>query len=733
MRADEKAKTFHDYFSRPDGFDPELYSDDLLRPAGSDTHVRKYQNLYADCFAHHHQVYLDTDPVLTILQNDERRFISADSLDSYFIDYLYTPPEIFESPNSDYTDTPPVPYEHFIKSISDSPVTKTSTSEMPGTNRLTFLIGEVGSGKSLFLSKVIRDLIKAQKLVQSEYSPLVFPIYFDFEKQMKDPEGKLLPIDDLWYEKLCNTFLKDIQRFDMYRKRSKDVIATSRHDHGNWQCQFTAMIRSASESGLLPLLFLDNIDGYHYYFSKYTFFTEFRALQKQSVFDSIGKLSTALVSSDELGLLGMSIVIAARRYVYKECLSTIEPEASQHYSGEVYQLGPVDEVDVISSRMTLLDKAIEVLESDPKFWAVKEDYKLTLNRLRILFGLETWPTVLKHTPDQKTSRVMRTICDLCHHGNRGLVSFLSSLKLDYRENAELIERFFWDKPHSLTLLYIADLKKRYSQAQDHFPNLFLVDAVIQKKVGFESAHQPHAHTYWLKYFLLAYVHARTPGSVTERSLRRVFVDLGGYEDHLFRLALGSLSTSREFSCLEPEPERDAVPRRVKLTSRGRTLLRSVFNTEVRFCFSFNYLQLVVDDYLMSYPRKALNDVYTRTENLGYLFGSSAFFEKANSTYLDKKMHCVTAFIKVLEESYSQEESYRPVLFEHFRQETPSVLVEWHKLVDAVFDEYERILSHHQAKKSVVDKLRSMWRRLEDRGEIRADLRDYFARRPLVEE
>jgi hypothetical protein len=726
-------QTFFDFFSRPEQVRLELYQDQLGAHVSNSPDAKKYQNLFCDVFGHHVLTYLDTPSEIQIQLNDQRRFVSSDSLTSYFLDHLYKRPLIYENPNSDFADFDPIPYDDFFRSVTDTPITGDGrASRALGSNRLSYVVGEIGTGKSLFLTKLIRDVLIQQKHLDAGTDTKLVPIYFDFEVEMKGSNGQLLDIDDSWFAKLSNSLLKAITDLPLPEEELNSVIARPPRDGSSHELEFINLVRAAYDAGLRILLVLDNIDGYHYYYSKYTFFDSSRRRQIQSVKSNIHYLSSTLTAGSKLGLLGMSVLIAARRYVYSECINTVYPETNSEFTGRVYQLSAATEVDVISSRMELLDKAIREIESNSKLKKIGADYKKTLERIGLLLGLDSARDDLRASEESHSKRVISTIRKLCHHGNRGLVTFFSNLRLDYREQTKLIERFFWDKPHSLTLLYIADLRKRYSQAQDHFPNLFLVDALVQRDDDFPEAHQPHVHTYWLKYLLLAYMNSQKEGIASEREIKRVFVTIGDFEDALYRLALGSLATSREFGCLEPQPAERHTPRRICLTSRGRALLERSTKGRNRFCFTFSYLQLLVDDYLVSYPKTITDRIYFPAVDLGYLFAEQESYARRNRDYLAIKMKAVLTLVKVLEESYKQEEILRAHLFRHLKESFPDVLVDFRELIEHLFYEFEKISTTFVDAKLFMDNLKSYWHELGQSNEPRESLASYFERRPRIE-
>ncbi len=188
---------YFDYFIRAD-HSISSYEDRLGSSAkeSEQNEESKYQTLFSDAFGHHVQFNLDTPPILRIERNNARRFISNDSLSSYFLDKLYNPPKIYLSGNIRKRESDIRSFGHFLASISQSPVTKENPEgDSEGSNLFTFLVGDIGTGKTLLLCKAIREIKKKELNAYEnpvETRQLLVPVYFDFEYEMKGEGGQLL-------------------------------------------------------------------------------------------------------------------------------------------------------------------------------------------------------------------------------------------------------------------------------------------------------------------------------------------------------------------------------------------------------------------------------------------------------------------------------------------------------------------------------------------------------------
>lgn len=727
---------YFDFFTRPQHhFSTIRYGNRLVAEAPEEEGeiTAKYQSLFSDAFGHHVQFNLDVPAEICIQLNNKRRFVENDSLSSYFLDKLYTPPVIFQSQNTNPREADKRSFNYFLQSISDSPVTRKSPDgDTEGSNLVSFLVGDIGAGKTLLLCKAIRDLKRKHREVASSNptSTVLLPVYFDFENEMRSNEGKLLDVDDKFFGRLCTAITRSVTLNNYARDKITVPFPAADVPFPDCLTRLITVVRQLMRDGVRLMLVLDNLDGYHYHYSKYAFFPQHHKAQLSSIQRNIMQLTSALTHGEQLGMLGLCIVLAARRYVYQECLHTRTPETSAEYSGAVFQLGESSESEVIQSRMKLFREAIIALEKEPKLKTVGEDYRKTLGRLSVLFGLEEASDF--QSPQAGTRTAIRTLRQLCHHGNRDLVAFLSNLRLDHRQESELIERFFLNKPHTLVLLYLADLKERYTQKHGHFPNLFLVDALVLREPDFADAHLPHVHTYWLKYLILSYVAAQPDAMADTSHLIRIFVGAGGFDEKLVQLVLGSLSMTRESRCLEPEPGEKSIPARVAATARGRYLMSRWEEYKTPFAFSFTYLQLIVDDYLMSYPSTIWKEIYRTDTSLEYLFADMPTYARDLVPYLRKKVHAVLAFVHLLRISLSIERSYRPELFKILDAQE-RVVPDMDAVEKSLWMQFDRIFSATPtARRMIVNEANEYRNKLSHNTAVREQLESYFQSNVLIE-
>lgn len=144
------------------------------------------------------------------------------------------------------------------------------------------------------------------------------------------------------------------------------------------------------------------------------------------------------------------------------------------------------------------------------------------------------------------------------------------------------------------------------------------------------------------------------GQATSESIFEVFSKEFGYEDHLIRLAIGSLADPVTSNCLEIVTP-DKIQRHVellKISLRGEILVEQN-DQDNPLCFSFDYLQLMTDDYLLALPKSVAEEVYVDAD-LGHSLKSGSAYSIGSRSTLKAKIPAVLTFFRVLQVSFEQE-------------------------------------------------------------------------------
>ncbi|MBM4055284.1 MAG: hypothetical protein FJ264_11585 [Planctomycetes bacterium] len=392
---------------------------------------------------------------------------------------------------------------------------------------------------------------------------------------------------------------------------------------------------------------------------RHSFFNDYSA-QITSVRDNIIYITREFADNGAIGNCGFCLVFVCRKSVY-DFVEIYDPAKYEDLHLTVFKLKRVPIERVVNSRLNLLKDAIAVSntkEWDEVFDAIYKYYSLGENGIKF------------------TLDIMEIINNLSHHGYRSLFSFISELRLS--NNMDILERLFNKQPRTGLLLYILNSMRKYSHNNEHFPNMFLNDAQKWREdAKVVEAYKPHVHTYWLKYFMLKYIEKYR--EVRLDQILEEFCTLGKYEEHLVRLVLGSLCTSNSYCCAMVKYELAGINKAnnvICISDRGKTLVNKVasttfINPENEFCFTFSYLQLVVEDYLLAYPKDFINDLIV-PDDYSYLYYPKEKYGQFAKNMITKKAKAVGILYLILHTSLDAEMTHRDCFYNKIKLFCPDM-------------------------------------------------------------
>lgn len=652
----KEREPYSQYFSRPgrlgDSGEIDDYIEAIEPSAGAHNRDSQYfQHLWSDSMGPHTIEVLAGDP--NELHYDgvfsSTRIVQKDNLDAYFLRNLVIPPDMTATANDDETDKKDarLSFAAFVKEVSESPKggSANHVDMHDSENRVRYLVGDAGIGKTLTVLKMIDDL---RQNPYDQYGYKVVPVYVDLHQdrtwyEMEPARAVHSTIDRIG--RMLHAALPDDQK-EKSPFSAPDFVNTHLLD-----LAVRVVAGLLTESKMAPLIIFDNGDRFFFENARYRFFQDFARRRDWHLDDTFVALVDRFVLEANLGKIGASVLFVCRKYVYGHCLrisdgaDPIGPIRKDH---KVYQLLTAKHADVLDSRFRLISDAVKAIGGKYRNANMFEERVGRLHR-----RLEA----LHRNVGPSHESALRTLWGLVHQGHRSWLHFFASLPIDVGPGAEVADRIF-SSPYILLRLYITNMRKRFTQRQGHFPNLFLNDALILPSLIYPEAHRKHLHSYWLKFLLLKYVamrrRDRKPGQVSSETLVEIFVSTFKYEEHLVRLALGSLSDPATSSCLHiVRPDRLIRHIEVlKLSDRGSTLVGDG-TSEKPLCFSFDYLQLVTDDYLMALPRIAASSIYVDAD-LGHTLKTGSAYARGARETLRKKVPAVLNFFRVLEISFNEE-------------------------------------------------------------------------------
>ncbi|WP_190287992.1 hypothetical protein, partial [Marichromatium sp. AB31] len=460
--------------------------------------------------------------------------------------------------------------------------------------------------------------------------------------------------------------------------------------------------------------------------SKYSFFDIYNEERRASVDKNIDGLLREFGPAGDLGYQGFCLLFVCRDYVYTH----LEPHRSTTVPhdprGAVFRISEIKDYMVVRSRLQLLSEAINAINAEkPGKAKLFEGAEGVINKALSLDGSRDAPW-------------LSAVRELCQHGYRSFVCFLSSLRIDLKRY-DVFERLFFHQTAPLLVLYISNCLKRYTQDQKHFPNIFLVDATVlrDKSKGREEAHKPHLHTYWLKYLVLKFLAQCERDDDAAADLQEVidvFCGEDGYEEHLVRLVVGSLCSEDEYRCAEVNYEGfshgNLMHLPIRLTPRGKYMTsfddvlykdRSFF---VDFCFSFSYLGTIMDDYLMAVPDYLLDELLI-DENYSYLYLPDAQYGKEVVKVLRGRIKGVEVFLGMILGELRAEMSFHKSVFENLS--FFGVIPDEGQVINGMLEEVGHIFSQSK-KEECCFSVSRLQKRIKDSESF---FLDYFDKKDLV--
>lgn len=660
MMTKQADRQYQDFFVRPFA-DTRQWLNKVTSSRYTDDH--SLGQLFADCFSPHNDIRFAPDDISTLRpqRGDPSRLIRKNNLTAFFQNSFLKEPcahkdtPIYESPNIEEDEAdlgPATTFDYFWKCVTAIPFAPTAVDNPTlGENRVTFLIGEVGMGKTFLVSRLVQK-VHCNQVDDDGF--FVLPVYVCFENYLASfNDAKSAPeFVQLFLGKLSDLISKELLKHD---KATFDAIPAPKlqgnpttHQISAAISEYIRQLASVGQKKYRILLILDNLDVLHYQNSRYLFFPEHYNEHRRLIEQKLTALVYSFVDPNLMGDSGLCVLIVARHNVARDCRLLNHPALPRHNEIDdhvVFQIGRIDPLDVISSRLKLFEHAIDVCHKDSS--ALGDlSFRDQLGALRAA----TTNSIGSHN----LSDGLRRISDLSHHGLRSLVDFLGKMRLNPVSQEEVFQRLFSHSPWILERLYIANMHQRFSQSQGHFPNMFLVDGTVNedKVQGIQ-----HVHTYWLKYLILKRIGLSERRGVSVQALIEEFCGALHYPTDIVRLCIGSLAMVNESRCIEiiGAAKEDSKENLVRLTKRGQLLAGHSNNLpkQLPYCFQFSYLQLVIDDHLLSLPRPFANRIAVEG-SLSYAIDPLPKYQHRMVTDLERKLPATLTFVRVLESSWNAE-------------------------------------------------------------------------------
>ena len=546
----------------------------LLIPTAKSDIDTAYASLLRNVFQHQYAVF---DEVTVPLGTP-----SKDQIAHEFYVHHYLPVDLRWGRGGNRTVTP----EEFMEQVVFSRTDRIR-------NRLFYLLGGVGSGKTSFINYLITlhgrrwisdgdvCFVRVDILLRGRSQRLTY------DGMLRAVVSKLRDVFQRNEKILGLTSYRELKALDKYDALSDGQLETA-------ICDFVQAYHR--QSGRQLLLIIDNLDYLYHSCDRESFFPS-----ANQEFRETATAITKLVSSFDndagpLGKLGANILFSLRTESYEILQTTKEllPD-SLRFDDTAYEIQPPDWTALLAQRCSLLEWAVEQLKDGAQ--------RRSFNRVveQLLQSSTEGRGLLVH------------LKAMCNYGLRDLMGFFAQYSwVETRANKlhtpEAGLSRFTDHPAVGLITFMLKAQRRYSQSVTSFPNVYLVNVQeADDSLGFP---RQHPHTYWLKWLILNYIlrHQRQKLSVSPTALIECFAydDSGKtqgqkcYMEDLVRACLGSMSEASGSNLIAVKREvsrekSELVIGALRLTDRGRHCVENIFDR-------LFYLQLMVDDYMLPIPK-----------------------------------------------------------------------------------------------------------------------------------
>ncbi len=425
-----KMTNYATFFQRPDVVSDD-WKDPIVRPKKEDRENGKLGQLHHDIFGHHHgPIGIETFRQSLSVQDDASRAIAEDNLTDFYLNSNLTVPiriyecEYISGFDSDQLEDYAVEEAVFVRLTTDVPFVKAAADQkILGSNRMTYLLGDVGAGKSFLCAKIISHLQK-QNFENPAFKNITIKICFEALRRSEMSLEELgLEFLTYFYERIDDAAVEILQTQPSDKSTLKTEAAIFR--------EIKKLLVLLAQSSYRIVVIFDNIDGLHYPDSRYLFFEVHYDKLREKLNATINKLTNVFSDPALLGNAGLCVVIVARENVARDCWGAADPAVAFLKDRKIFWLKNTAPEEIIESRFALLDKAMEVIAgSESLSGRASHSWR---------DGLAIFKNQLRQSAKNSAAGV-GVIWNLCQHGNRSLVEFIGSLRINYYFHEELSER-----------------------------------------------------------------------------------------------------------------------------------------------------------------------------------------------------------------------------------------------------------------------------------------------------
>lgn len=536
-------------------------------------------------------------------------------------------------------------------------------------NHLSFLLGEVGVGKTALVNALITN--KGVEWVTRKKTWFVrLDLDIEFGKKpvqahdlLRKLIGKTLRVledNPILVDQKTQVMdaIADLSQSFATPFISPDDETRFTKQYREQQAAFRTLIKAIkAATGRRLFLIIDNLD-YIYRISDQNLFRHDDDTQESQILLSICDLAMLFFHGRDLGNLGINALFVMRRESYEiltqTALTSFVSAYVQKDNRNVFTVKAPPWGDVLLARSALLH-----------FVATRVKPEGKSKEFSSLFSM-----IDDHITAGSDSPLIRDLEKLTNFGLRAMMEYFAQyvwLPPADPLAAEREDRFLTQYAVGM-LTFILGRMRRFHERTSKFPNIYLIPTADQNGSGMDSFPYP----YWLKRLLAHYVHTLEGkgARLTTGSILDVFCPghLAGYEEQAVRLSLGSLTEANCSDMLRVRRARTLDGERIfvsaiALTPRGEHCLTSIFD-------KFVYLELVVDDHMLPIPRILVQEfsMMEDSDDYGYVLLPPEEYHLASQRMIRKKARRVLLLVEVLRAALGAEQALYKGVFDRLGNE-----------------------------------------------------------------
>lgn len=570
----------------------------------------------------------------------------------------YIPPKIHQGLSE---ENPSLSYDDFFCEFKHA-----DSQENP--NRLMFLVGNVGVGKTTFICNFICR--KYEKFIENRYIPVKI--------NMDTAASHQVPSIPKIIEKVKSGALQSIRLNSILSPReverlSIDCSSVDTNDSANADSNLNHFLSLLYDRhGFKISLFIDNID-YLYHLGDRGFFAD--GGDDHPARDEVRQAHGVIVDflnvfwRDETfqsSRQGISVVISCRRDTISYLMSRQHEVPISGLEENIFSL-PKPTINharkVISARFELIKLISENVTLDAK----RKEYIAHTERLKNSY----------ERPSKVGKILIEDLWRISRKGLRDMIQQISEFSwLEFLEDNKVsLNKRFTQQYYPSMLAYMLSGYRRYAQFSGNVPNIYLINAPMpSNEVGVPHEFKdPHIYTFWLKRLILAYLHKREKVNTSLEDILLVFCGRNrrAYPPNLVRYALSSLMEVPSSEMIDVDVAADGGAgnkgyiQGISITNRGLFI-------EDEFANSIKYLQLIIDDWRLLLPKSIIHLFSYKKPDYSYLVLDDQEYGDSLDLILESKCKDVFMFAIFLEEILNFEKALLPKVFERLDHEGISI-------------------------------------------------------------